>query len=84
MNTRKATIGSKVGLHARPAAVFCEAVENSGAEVTIEFDGETVDADSVLEVMTLGAMHGDEVTLASDNEEVLEELVKLLESDLEA
>lgn len=84
MATRTVTIASKVGLHARPAAVFASAAGETDAEVTIEFDGEEADAASVLEVMGLGAMHGDEVTLTSDDEEILDKLVELLESDLDA
>nr|WP_236684780.1 HPr family phosphocarrier protein [Corynebacterium uterequi] len=87
MITRTATIGSSVGLHARPAALFVQAVEDTGYEITIALDGEeAVDADSVLEVMTLGAGHGDVVTLACEDEAAagaLDELVALLERDLD-
>lgn len=84
MATRTVTIASKVGLHARPAAIFAAAAGETDEDVTITFDGEEADAASVLEVMGLGAMHGDEVILESDNEEILDKLVELLESDLDA
>ena len=80
MITRSATIGAANGLHARPAAVFVEAVEATGVDVTITFDGEEADASSLLEVMTLGAEHGDEVQLSAEdgNEEALDRLAELL------
>jgi phosphotransferase system HPr (HPr) family protein len=84
MATRDVTIASAVGLHARPAALFVQAVEASGAEVTITKEGRTVDADSILGVMTLGAAHGDVVTLEADDESVLESLAALLATDLDA
>jgi phosphotransferase system HPr (HPr) family protein len=84
MATRDVTIASAVGLHARPAALFVQAVEASGAEVTITKQGRTVDADSILGVMTLGAAHGDVVTLEADDEAVLESLAALLATDLDA
>ena len=59
MISRTVAIGSSVGLHARPASVLAEAVDDSGVEVTIAFDGEEADAASLLEIMTLGAKHGD-------------------------
>ena len=59
MISRTVAIGSSVGLHARPASVLAEAVDESGVEVTIAFDGEEADAASLLEIMTLGAKHGD-------------------------
>ncbi|QOQ38141.1 HPr family phosphocarrier protein [Trueperella pecoris] len=86
MFTRTAKIASRVGLHARPAAVFAKAAEDEGIEITISFDGDDADAASILEVMSLGAMHGDEVTLSTEDEggeAALERLATLLETDLE-
>jgi len=60
-----ATIASKVGLHARPAATFVKAVAEKGVPVTIAKEGgAAVDASSILGVMTLGAGFGDVVTLS--------------------
>jgi phosphocarrier protein HPr len=88
MAQRSAVVASKVGLHARPAAVFVKAVAASGMPVTIAKEGaEPVDAASILGVMTLGAEHGDEVVLTAegdDAERVLDELVELLSKDLDA
>lgn len=80
MISRTATIGAKSGLHARPAALFVNAVNDSGAEVTISFAGNEADASSLLEVITLGAERGDEVTLMAEDSaaSVLDELVELL------
>ena len=68
MISRTVAIGSSVGLHARPASVLAEAVDDSGVEVTIAFDGEEADAASLLEIMTLGAKHGDVVTLSTEDD----------------
>lgn len=88
MITRSATIGSSVGLHARPAAIFAQAVDATDLDITIALgDDDPVDAASVLEVMTLGAKHGDIVTLATEDDaaaEALDSLVVLLERDLDA
>lgn len=84
MSSRDVTIASAVGLHARPAALFVQAVEASGAEVTLTKGDKTVDADSILAVMTLGAGHGDTVTLTSDDDAVLDSLATLLATDLDA
>ena len=66
---RTLTVGSKVGLHARPAAVLARAAAAQPVAVTIRKDGGTpVAAASVLNLMTLGAMHGDEVVLAAEGE----------------
>ncbi|MGE9808229.1 MULTISPECIES: HPr family phosphocarrier protein [unclassified Janibacter] len=88
MATRTVTIASSVGLHARPAALFVEAAEQSGLDVEIGRPGEeAVDATSVLGVMALGATFGEEVVLTAEGEgadAALDELVALLSRDLDA
>ena len=39
MPSKTVTVGSAVGLHARPAAVISEAVVNAGVPVTLALDG---------------------------------------------
>jgi phosphocarrier protein len=88
MVQRSVTIASRVGLHARPAAIFVQTVSSLGVPVLIAKPGdEPVDAASILGVMALGARFGDEVVLSSDVESadaVLDELVSLLSRDLDA
>ena len=83
--TGTVTVGSAVGLHARPAAVISEAVINSGAQVTLAVDGgEPVDAGSALMIMTLGAGNGAQVTVASDDETAVATIADLVSQDLDA
>lgn len=88
MATRDVAIASSVGLHARPAKLFVTAVTESGIPVKItKAGGRTVDAKSMLGVMSLGAKCGDVVTLEAegdDAERVLDELVALLAIDHDA
>ena len=85
MPSKTVTVGSAIGLHARPAAVISEAVVNSGAQVTLAVDGgEPVDAGSALMIMTLGAGNGAEVTVASDDEAALSTVAELIQKDLDA
>lgn len=87
MITKTATISSCVGLHARPAALFTSAVQDTDLDITISLGGEEADASSLLEVMTLGAQHGEVVTLSCEDdsaEAALAELAAMLERDLDA
>lgn len=85
MPEKTVTVGSAIGLHARPAAIIAEAVVNSGAEVTLSLDGgEPVDAGSALMIMTLGAGNGAQVTVSSENAEVLATIADLVTQDLDA
>lgn len=87
MPERRATVASKVGLHARPAALLAKAAAAQPVEVTIRKDGtDPVTAASILGLMTLGAAHGDEVVLAADGEgaeKALDELVELVSTDMD-
>ena len=85
MPSKTVTVGSAVGLHARPAAVISEAVVNAGVPVTLSLDGgEPVDAGSALMIMTLGAGNGAQVTIETDDPAVLAAVAELVESDLDA
>jgi len=85
MATRTVKVGAKVGLHARPAALIAEAAAKLEPEVLLSVPGgEPVDASSVMMIMTLGAGHGEEVVVESEDEEALDTVAKLIESDLDA
>ncbi|KSU65551.1 MULTISPECIES: HPr family phosphocarrier protein [Micrococcaceae] len=91
MAERKAIIGSRVGLHARPAAIFAEAAAELPVEVTIALEGEpaedAMDASSILSLMGLGAEHGTTVVLRAEGdgaEAALDQLVTILETDHDA
>lgn len=88
MTTRTVEIGSSVGLHARPAALFVQAVNEAGVPVTVcRPGGKPGPANSMLTIMALGAKNGDTVELgceAANADDVLASLVALLERDLDA
>jgi phosphocarrier protein len=88
MSERQVTIGSKVGLHARPASLFAKAVKDAGVPVKIAKDGKPpVNAASLLSLLTLGAEFGDEVTLSAEGEgaeNALDGLAEMLGRDLDA
>jgi phosphotransferase system HPr (HPr) family protein len=87
MAERTVTIASAHGLHARPASLFVQAVTASGLPVELTKGEKTLNAASILGVISLGIEHGDEVTLRAtgDNAEaVLDSLVELLTTDFDA
>lgn len=87
MAERTVSIGSQVGLHARPASLFVKAAGEAGIPVKIAKEGGTpVDAASILGVMTLGAKYQENVVLTAEGEraeEVLDSLAELLSKDLD-
>jgi dihydroxyacetone kinase phosphotransfer subunit len=59
------TLVNPQGLHARPAAQIATAVGALSAEVSVEAAGRRADASSSLELMTLGAGQGTEITVSA-------------------
>lgn len=78
-------IKNSVGLHARPAAVFCTEAKKYASDITISKDGESYNAKSVVMVMSAGIECGDRVVIeakGSDStaaEKGLTDLLKSLE-----
>ena len=78
---------NKRGLHARASNKFMECVMRFNAEVLVrshnDVCAETVVADSVMELLLLGAACGEDITVTATGEEAepaVSALVKLVES----
>ena len=82
----EAVVAAEVGLHARPAALFVQAVTAAGCSVKltkIAVDGsiKTADGTSILQVMSLGVACGESVkveVLGENEAEVASQLKALL------
>jgi phosphocarrier protein HPr len=88
MPERTVTVASSTGLHARPAALFVKAAAAQPVPVKLRVgDGKTVDARSILGVLSLKVGHGAAVTLSADGDaadQALDALAELLARDLDA
>ena len=80
-------VGSRVGLHARPAALFVRAVARQPLPVTIaKGNGNPVSASSLLSVLGLAVLHGDAVTLRAEGDgaaKLLDELAAMLTEEVD-
>lgn len=87
MASKTVTVGSAVGLHARPASIVADAAGEYDDDIILTLagdDDEEADAASSLMIMALGAEKGDQVTVTSDNAEAVEKIAALIASDLDA
>ena len=87
MAERRVRVLSKVGLHARPAALFVQAATKAPYDVRIaKAGGEPVNAKSILSVLSLDVRNDEEVVISADGDgadALLDELEALV-SDAEA
>lgn len=86
MPSQVVTVASKVGLHARPAALLIKAAKEAGVPVTVGRPGEPgVNAASMLSVLALGAKSGEQVEITVDDgpnaDAVLASLVEIVTTD---
>jgi len=85
MVERTVIIGSKSGLHARPAGIFVQNTKGFQCSITLSKNGKQVNAKSILSVLTLGVEQGDRVVLHAEGEDAqaaVDKLATLLEGDL--
>lgn len=82
MSQRQVKIESRVGLHARPAALFVQVAARAPVEVTVsKLGGAPVNAKSILAVLGLDARHGEDIVISAEGEsadDVLDELEALV------
>ncbi len=88
MASRTVIVGSSVGLHARPATLVAQAAAEYDDDITLRLSDmdadDAVDAGSSMMIMTLGAEAGAEVVVESDNQEAVDAIAALIETDLDA
>ncbi len=70
MIVEKAEVVNRLGIHARPAAQIVKAASQYDCSLTLTVDGDSVNAKSIMGVMTLAACKGSiiEVTAEGDDE----------------
>ena len=79
---KEVTILNKLGLHARPAAMFVRVANKHRAEIWIEKDGEQVNGKSIMGLMMLAAGPGSRIVISAegaDAQNALNELELLVQ-----
>jgi phosphocarrier protein HPr len=78
---KEITIINRLGLHARPAAMFVRIASRYRAEVWVEKEGEQINGKSIMGLMMLAAGQGSKLTIrceGQDADKVMEELEELI------
>jgi phosphocarrier protein HPr len=78
--SKEVTVINKLGVHARPAALFVKTAHKFASHITVEKDGEQVNGKSIMGLMMLAAGQGSVLIIAaegSDAEAAVHELESL-------
>jgi len=79
--TKTFTILNKLGLHARPVAMFVKTANKYQSEIIVEKNNETVNGKSIMGMMMLAAGKGSVIKVTAkgpDAEEAINEIEKLI------
>ncbi len=64
--SRELTIMNRLGLHARPSAMFVKTASRFRAEIWVEKDGERVNGKSIMGLMMLAAGQGSKLLISCE------------------
>jgi phosphotransferase system HPr (HPr) family protein len=70
-------IQNKLGLHARPSALFVQTTHRHQSEVRVVRDGQGVDGKSIMGILTLAAEKGTPLTISVDGPDEQELMGKI-------
>jgi len=76
---RDVTIGNKLGLHARPAAMFVRIANRFSSDIWVEKDGEEINGKSIMGLMLLAAGCGSKLKITAEGEDA-EDAIKEIEA----
>lgn len=83
---KRVIIKNRLGLHARPAALFVQLANKFKSDVIVRKENQEVNGKSIMGVMMLAAAKGSEIEIETNGEDAYKaakELGKLIVSDLE-
>lgn len=75
--TREFHVGNKLGIHARPAALFVKTANRFECDIFVEKDGEKVNGKSIMGLMMLAAGPGSILTVHADGPDASKALTEI-------
>jgi len=75
--TKELVVTNKLGIHARPAALFVKTANQFVADIYVEKDGETVNGKSIMGLMMLAAGPGSRLRVKAEGDDALRALGEL-------
>ena len=81
---KKIVVKNKLGLHARPAALFVQTANKFDSHIVVEKDNERVNGKSIMGILTLGAERGSSIIIEAEGEDAdtaMSDLERLVGSD---
>ena len=75
--TKELVVTNKLGIHARPAAMFVKTANRFDCDIFVEKDGEKVNGKSIMGLMMLAAGPGSRLILSAEGADTARAVVEL-------
>jgi len=75
--TRDLVVSNKLGVHARPAAMFVKVANRFESDIFVEKDGETVNGKSIMGLMMLAAGPGSHLLVRASGPDAAQALTEI-------
>ena len=80
MEKREFTITSETGIHARPATILVQAASKFSSDITLSYEGKSVNLKSIMGVMSRGVGQIAKVTITANGDDEKEALDTVAET----
>ncbi|MBX6353081.1 MAG: HPr family phosphocarrier protein [Thermoflavifilum sp.] len=77
MAEQRVVVKLRTGLLARPAALFVQEANRFSSEIFVEKDGKSVNAKSIMGIMSLAIGHGQEITIRAEGTDAEQAVAQL-------
>ncbi|WP_137598147.1 phosphocarrier protein HPr [Paucilactobacillus kaifaensis] len=80
MEKRDFNITAETGIHARPATILVQTASKFGSDVTLQYQGKSVNLKSIMGVMSLGVGQNADVTISAEGADEKEAITAISET----
>lgn len=80
MEKREFHIIAETGIHARPATILVQAASKFSSDITLSYEGKSVNLKSIMGVMSLGVGQNAKVTITANGDDEKEALDTVAET----
>jgi phosphocarrier protein len=75
--TKDLRVGNRLGIHARPAAMFVKTANRFNCDIFVERDGEKINGKSIIGLLMLAVGHGSTITVHAHGQDAAQAIAEL-------
>ena len=80
MEKRDFNITAETGIHARPATILVQTASKFSSDITLTYNGKSVNLKSIMGVMSLGVGQNADVTISADGDDEKDAIAAIAET----